>query len=38
MNAANDEKKAILAKIEEEVEKLTGASTRLTQSLVFLGC
>lgn len=28
VNAANDEKKAILAKIEEEVEKLTGASTR----------
>ena len=34
MKASNEEKKAILGKIEEEVEKLKGYSARLKQSLV----
>ena len=36
VSAANDEKKAVLTKLEEEVEKLEGSTARLTQSLVLV--
>lgn len=36
VKAGNDEKKAIFARIEEEVEKLKGSATRLTQLPFYL--
>lgn len=36
VKASNDEKKALFAKIEEEVEKLKGSAARLTQSPFYL--
>lgn len=36
LDAADDEKKVVLTKLEEEVEKLTGSTARLTQSLIAL--